>query len=131
MSAPAFELPAELPLAEARDAARRQRFASFPVVDRDGAAVGLLPMARATAAHGATAGEAAVRDPDLLLGPDEPAAALLERTAFLQVGRAIVVDAARRPLGVVSVTDMERRVSAQRITGTRPRKHKRAAGARN
>jgi hypothetical protein len=72
-----------------------------------------------------------VRDPDLLLGPDEPAAILLERTAFPQVGRAIVVDAARRTLGVVSVTDMERRVRAQRITGTPPRKNQRAVGARN
>jgi CBS domain-containing protein len=46
MSAPALELPAELPLAEVRQAARRHRFASLPVVDRDGEAVGLLPGAR-------------------------------------------------------------------------------------
>ena len=117
----AVELPAELPLRGCARGRLAPPVRLLPVVDRDGAVVGLLPMARATASHGATAGEAAVRDEDLLLGPDEPVAALLERTAFLQVGRAIVVDAARRPLGVVSATDIERRVRTQRITGATPR----------
>jgi Zn-dependent protease len=46
------------------------------------------------------------------VAPDESTAALLERPAFLRIGRAVVVDAARRPLGVVSLSDLQGRVPA-------------------
>jgi putative phosphoribosyl transferase len=44
--------------------------------------------------------------------------AISSPTPFLQLGRGVVVDAGRRPVGVVSVTEMERRMRARRIHRT-------------
>jgi Zn-dependent protease/predicted transcriptional regulator len=120
MSIPAIVLYADTPIDETRDAIRRHGFTVFPVVDHGGAVVGVLAAARTVGAGlAATAGELADRDAALLIGPDEPAGHLLERAAFLKLGRAVVVDADRRPLGVVSVTDMERRLRGRRTAGAR------------
>ena len=120
MSAPAVALAAEMPMAEVREVIRQYGFAAFPVVDAAGTTVGVLPGTRTPIAPATTtAGDLADREPALRLGPDDPAADLLERPAFLRVGRAVVVDAENRPLGVVSVTDMERRLRGQRTAGAR------------
>jgi CBS domain-containing protein len=120
MSATPMAAPAELPLTEARIFTRVQDV--VPVVDDEGRAIGLLTSAGAAANRAGMIGDAAVRDPALLVSGDTAAAALLERAAFQRVGRAVVVDAAGRPLGVVSILDMERRLSARRPSaGTRPR----------
>ena len=42
---------------------------------------------------------------------------LLDRSAFRRVGRAVVVDVVGRPVGIVSVTDIERMLRAMRIGG--------------
>jgi Zn-dependent protease len=119
MSTPAVPLPARLPLSEARAAIRASGLPVFPVVEDSGVVVGVLD-ARHAAEQG-TVGEAAARDPALRLGPDEPAAGLLERPAFLREGWAVVVDALGRPLGIVSIADLQRRQNAQRPAGPRAR----------
>jgi Zn-dependent protease len=122
MSAPAIALPGAMPLAEVHEVIRRFGFFAYPVVGPNGAVIGVLSDPRAIGATAATAGELADREPALLIGPDAPAGTLLERPPFLALGRAIVVDAANRPLGVVSVTDLQRRLRNERTTVTPPRR---------
>jgi Zn-dependent protease len=59
----------------------------------------------------------AASDPELLIGEDEPAAALLERPAFLTSGRAIVVDEAGHPVGVITLIELERSVGSRPLAG--------------
>ncbi len=120
MSRPAVSLPAELSLAEAQGYFARYRFTSFPVVDREGRALGILTIDQlARTARGrweqTSAGERAERDPALLIGEREDVAELLGRPAFARLGRAAVIDDAGRPLGVVSVTDVQRAIRASRL----------------
>lgn len=111
MSAPAVVLAARLARADARAAAAEHGFACYPVVDGDGTAVGLLRVADLNRSGGGeTVGDLAIPAQALLLRPDEPAAALLENADFSRVGRAIVVDSGKRPLGVISMGDLERRL---------------------
>ena len=113
MSSPAVVLTADESIAHAREVAARRHFTTFPVVDEDGVALGLVTAERISHLHGATTvGETAIRSTSLLLGPGDPAATLLERPEFTQVGRAVVVDPAGRPLGVISITDMARALAA-------------------
>ena len=112
MSTPAVTLDALMTLPEAREAIRRSGFATYPVVAPEGEALGLLEARRAAMSEAATVGQACERDHELIVSPQESAASLLERPAFLARGRAVVVDADRRPLGVVSITDLERRRQA-------------------
>jgi Zn-dependent protease len=114
MSAVAVPLPAELPLADAIDAIRASGSAVFPVVDRDGVVLGVLTPARAETPGRQTAGELADRDRGVVLSAGDPVSTLLESPAFLRLGHAVVVDAGGRPLGIVSVTDLQRRVDAAR-----------------
>ena len=58
------------------------------------------------------AGERADRDPALLIGGQEKIAHFVDQPAFVRVGRAAVVDQGGRPVGVVSVTDIERALRA-------------------
>ena len=75
-------------------------------------AVGWLTTERIRHPRGAlTVEDGAIRTP-ALLRVDDPSAELLENPNFAGVGRAVVIDAAGRPLGVISVSDMERRVRA-------------------
>ena len=118
MSVPVVAVDASATLAEVREAIRRYGYAVFPVVDGTGALVGVLDAKRTVGAPDeATAGALADRADALVLRPGDPVRPLLERQAFLDLGRAIVVDAQRRPLGVVSITDMERRMRGQRLAG--------------
>jgi Zn-dependent protease len=55
------------------------------------------------------------------IAPDEPANRLLELPAFLTHGRAVVVDTDGLPLGVVHMTDLERRLRASHETAARLR----------
>ena len=47
--------------------------------------------------------------------PDTPATALMARPAFVRTGRAVVVDGDGHPLGIVSVTDIQRRLRADAL----------------
>ena len=96
------------------------RYTAFPVVDEQGRAVGLvsLPQIEAlTRRQRATrlVGEIADRDPGLLVAAEEDVARLLERPAFARVGRAVVIDELGRPVGLVSITDVQRTLRAARL----------------
>jgi Zn-dependent protease len=56
------------------------------------------------------------------VGPDEPAERLLESPEFLAHGRAVIVDADGHSLGVISITDLERRLPASAETAARKRR---------
>ncbi|MFP5364337.1 MAG: site-2 protease family protein [Thermoleophilia bacterium] len=121
MSAPPVSLPAGLAL----DAAAREfedlLFGAFPIIDEDGRAVGILTLDEVrgvtpAARVGVAARQVASRDPELLVDGALAVDALLSRPAFARVGRAIVVDTADRPVGVVSVSDLERRLRAATLS---------------
>lgn len=120
MSAPPDLLPGELPIEEAlRSHFMALRHAAFPVVDR-GSLVGILAIDRIEAMPAAERKTRFVRDltdrdPDLIVDEHERLGDLLDRPAFQRVGRAVVVDDARRPVGLVSVTDISRAVRFARL----------------
>jgi len=97
------------------------RYTSFPVVDEQGRAIGLASVTQmqALARHRRTeqlVGEIADRDPGLLVAGDEDVSRLLERPAFARVGRAVVVDEpGGRPIGLISITDVQRTLRAARL----------------
>jgi CBS domain-containing protein len=47
-------------------------------------------------------------------------ARLLERPAFAKFGRAVVIDERGRPIGLVSITDVQRSLRASRLTNRAP-----------
>ena len=57
-------------------------------------------------------------DPALLVEPGTPLSDVLARPAFRRSSHVVVVDAARRPLGVVSLTDLQRRLEADDLLHT-------------
>ena len=90
--------------------------------DESGRAVGMLSIdqvERAPLSRRATmlVRERADRDPALLIGQQEEVAHLLEQSAFARVGRAAVIDYQGRPLGVVSITDIQRSIRAAGLRG--------------
>jgi predicted transcriptional regulator len=60
-------------------------------------------------------GELAERDNALLVGEQEDVGHLLGEPAFARVGRAAVIDPAGRPIGVISITDVQRTVRARHL----------------
>lgn len=97
------------------------RYTSFPVIDEQGRAIGVVSVAqieRLTRSGWVqrSVGELADRDPALLISGEEDVARLLERAAFARVGRAVVVDEPGRPIGLISITDVQRALRASRLT---------------
>jgi len=121
MSAPAVTLPAALPLDEAiRRGFAAHLFSAFPIVDEAGRALGVLSIdaARAVPAdrrEAVLAEQVAALDPELLVAPETPVSQLLTLPAFHRVGRAVVVDRAGHPLGLASITDVQRRLRADEL----------------
>jgi len=121
MSSPVVCIPAELSAAQAgADFFLRYRYTAFPVVDGSGRALGLVALRRIESLPAAertrrTVGELAERDPALLVDPDEDVATLLARPAFVRVGRAVVVDGLNQPVGLLSITDVQRRLRAAQL----------------
>lgn len=96
------------------------RYTAFPVVDELGRAIGLVSLAQIEALSrrgraGKWVEEIAERDRGLLVSADEDVARLLERPAFGRVGRAVVVDELGRPVGLVSITDVQRALRVARL----------------
>jgi len=99
------------------------RYTAFPVVDGSGRAVGLVSLAQieALARRRETEQEVCAvceRAPGLIVGEEEDVAALLERPDFGRVGRAVVVDGSRRPVGLISITDVQRVLRASQLART-------------
>ena len=128
MSAPALCIAAESSVAQAvRDVMVQHPHPAFPVVE-GGRVIGMLPsdhVEHVPAAQRETllVRELTDRDPALLVPPDVDVAELLDVPSFGRVMRAAVVDAAGRPLGVLSVTDVQRALDAHRrlaVPGAHP-----------
>jgi Zn-dependent protease/predicted transcriptional regulator len=122
MSHPAISIPSEWTLAQAHEYFARYRYTAFPVTDNVGRAVGMLSvdhLSRTPRARWDTtsAGQPADCDPALLVGGQEDVGHLLEQPAFARIGRAAVIDDEGRPVGVVSLTDIERAIRASGLGG--------------
>ncbi|MGO9882946.1 MAG: site-2 protease family protein [Solirubrobacteraceae bacterium] len=120
MSQPAVSVACDLALDEAAGYFARYRFTAFPVTDSAGRTKGMLgidQLERVPAQHRRTTAVADVmnRDASLLIGEQTDVGHLLEQPGFAQFGRAVVVDHAGRPLGVVSLTDIQRTIRASRL----------------
>jgi Zn-dependent protease len=120
MSHPPVVLPSDLTLDDAQRYFGRHRYTSFPVTDTAGRAIGLLSidqLEQTPPSRWATTLVESVsdRDPVLLVQEREDVAHLLEQPAFQRAGRAAVVDDAGRPVGVISITDIERALRATRL----------------
>lgn len=118
MTSPAVCLPADSTLDDAIAVVLGHPHPAFPVVE-DGRAVGLvsvdaLERVPATRRGGVRVAELADRDPALLVAPDTDVTELIEVPAFGRMLRAAVVDGDRRPLGILSVTDVQRALDAHR-----------------
>lgn len=117
MRSPAVVVPASLPLDVAVERFATHLFSAFPVVGETDRVVGVLtiddvraipPGRRGTTCVGAVASA----DPGLLVDGATKVAQLLRVPAFGRVGRAVVVDGDGRPLGIVSMTDLQRQMRA-------------------
>jgi Zn-dependent protease/CBS domain-containing protein len=121
MSAPVVSIPERTSALQATtDYFVPYRYTSFPVVDDRGRATGLLSIGlvdRLTRQQRAAqwVSDVADRDPALMVGGGEDVADLLERPAFARVGRAAVVDEDGAPIGLLSITDVQRALRAARI----------------
>jgi Zn-dependent protease len=121
MSFPAVTVPADISVAEAVDRYFvPHRYAAFPVVGGNGA-IGLLDLKTVEAVSAPLRPttrvlEIARTDPDLIVDEHQDVAQLIERPAFQRVGRAVVRTAEGR-LGILSITDVNRALRAQGLSG--------------
>jgi Zn-dependent protease len=114
MSQPAISIPSQLTAEQAERYFARYRYTAFPVTAADGRAVGILSIAQLDRRPRSArfVDDLADRDPPLLVGEQDDVAELLEQPAFARVGRAAVVDDEGRPVGIVSLTDIQRAIRA-------------------
>lgn len=121
MTCPAVTIPAETSVAEAINTYFvGAKHPAFPVVD-GGRLVGLVDTASVQRVpphqrETTTVGEIAVDDPTLVIKEDQDVAEMLERPAFVRVGRAVVLTADGR-IGVLSITDVNRVLRALELAG--------------
>jgi Zn-dependent protease/predicted transcriptional regulator len=123
MSQPPASIPAQTTLEEAAAYFARYRFTAFPVIDKAGRTVGMVridqlervPIRRRGTT---TVAEVMNRDYGLMIGERTDVGHLLEQPSFVRFGRAVVVDHAGRPVGVLSLTDIQRAIRASRLGGT-------------
>jgi Zn-dependent protease/predicted transcriptional regulator len=118
MTSPAVCIPADASVDRAITIVLGHPHPAFPVVE-DERAVGLVSveaLERVPAGRRADVrvAELADRDPGLLVAPDTDVTELIELPAFGRMLRAAVVDGDGRPLGVLSVTDVQRALDAHR-----------------
>lgn len=121
MTTPAATLGQELTLEGAVVVGfTRHLFSAFPVVGPDGATVGVLTIDEV---RDVPVGERSARrvrevmtsDPMLLVEPSTRLDDIAQRPAFRSCGRVVVVDDAGRPEGIVSITDVQRRLRADEL----------------
>lgn len=126
MSSPVITIPADITVADAvREHAALHPHAAFPVVDPRGRAIGVVTLRRLAAVSPTERASTLVaaisdRDEELFVDADAEVTAVVQRVAFARVGRAVVVATDRRPLGVLSITEIERRMRATEALGTEP-----------
>jgi len=123
MSQPPVSIPSHATLKEAADYFARYRFTAFPVTDRAGRTLGMLRIDQLERVPARRRGQSAVaevmnRSPALLIGERTDVGHLLEQPDFAQFGRGVVVDETGRPVGVLSLTDIQRAIRASRLGGS-------------
>lgn len=91
-----------MPVDEVRALLVQHDVRRLPILDEDGRIVGAIGL-RELAASGALLAEAMT--PATTAAPDTPAISLLDRFALDRVHAVFIVDAARRPVGVVTEAD--------------------------
>ncbi|MDE3070246.1 MAG: site-2 protease family protein [Acidobacteriota bacterium] len=131
MSHPALTIPADTPVDRVADEYfGHYPYTAFPLVDAGNRAVGLITVSgmqsAARLAHGGDPASArqpvariAESDPALLVPAETDLTDLLERPAFARVGRAIVIDDAGAPVGLLSITDVQRAMRSSRLRAGR------------
>ncbi|HYM45229.1 MAG TPA: site-2 protease family protein [Solirubrobacteraceae bacterium] len=126
MSTPVVSIPAGLSIERAAsEYFLPYRYTAFPAIDSGGRLAGLVEVRRVEAVPPPqralrTVADIADPDPQLTIGEDEDVATLLERPAFARVGRAVVVSPLGVPVGLLSITDVQRTLRASRIAGVQP-----------
>jgi Zn-dependent protease len=123
MTCPALTIPASTSVAEAvRSYFVEARHPAFPVVEGerlvglvDTTAIERVPPERQAQTR---VSEIAFYDPSLVVGEDQDVAEMLERPAFVRVGRAVVLTGSGR-IGVLSITDVNRVLRALELAGPR------------
>jgi Zn-dependent protease len=121
MTCPALTIPAGTTVAEAiRSYFVGAKHPAFPVVEGN-RLVGLIDIdtVKGVPAENqgtATVGEVAFYDPSLVVREDQDVAELLERPAFVRVGRAVVLTDDGR-IGLLSITDVNRVLRALELAG--------------
>jgi Zn-dependent protease len=124
MTCPAVTIPAATSVAEAIEtyfvAAKHP---AFPVLDGDRllGMVDVEAIKRVPAAEQATTrvGEVAFYDPDLVVEETQDVAEMLDRPAFVRVGRAVVLARDGR-IGLLSISDVNRVLRALELAGGSP-----------
>jgi predicted transcriptional regulator len=125
MSTPVVSIPLNVSLEQAgADYFLPYLYTAFPVVDASGRFGGVIAVNRVDAIPrreraSRLVSDVADRDPELAVGEEEDVAALLSRPAFGRVGRAVVVDALGSPVGLLSITDIQRTLRAARLSSSR------------
>ena len=120
MSRPPVSIPAQTTLDAAEVYFPRYRFTAFPVMDSAGRAVGML---RIDQLEHIPSGRRAItpvaevmnRDAALLIRASTDVGHLLELPSFTEFGRAVVVDDDVHPVGVLSLTDVQRALRASQL----------------
>lgn len=126
MSAPVVSIPADMSAAEAgREFFMVHRFTAFPVVDEQGRALGLVSLAQIQSLSPAQrplsrVGDIAALEGSLLVGEQDDVLGLIDRPAFARMGRAVVVDGYGRPVGLLSMTDVQRALRASGLGESAP-----------
>jgi predicted transcriptional regulator len=98
----------------------RYGYTAFPILDVHEQLLGIVTIDRVEALAPARrvltlVDEIAERDPQLIVGENVDVAELLARPAFTRVGRAVVVDERGMPVGLVSITDVQRAIRSARL----------------
>ena len=133
MSHPPVCLSAHEPALEAlRRPLTNGRFGAFPVVDVTGRVTGvasLTALRRAAMRRPVpTVGDTADADPELLVYGDRQVLEVLESGAFGRSRHAVVVDDASRPIGVLSIRDIDRAARTPPAAGIAPGRQLPGAG---
>jgi Zn-dependent protease/predicted transcriptional regulator len=118
MAFPAVTVPDDITVEEVANRFAEHRFTAFPVVDRERVR-GVVTLDRVEAIPAAQRPAVRVRDitdgdPQLFINEHTNVAELLDRPAFQRTGRAVVL-AERGGVGILSLTEVERAVRAQRL----------------
>lgn len=98
----------------------RHLYTAFPVVDERGRTLGIVAVddIRKVPHHGRArfrVADVMVVDPALETRPSTAVQDLVERPAFAAYGRAVVLDDDGRPVGLISITDVQRRLRADAL----------------